>query len=114
MSRLTGGCRVAGMVGVLALVLAVGGGAAWAQSAGETSPSSTPPVTTTAAQDGFVPIDELPPEDRLPAAPFLVAAYSITLVLLGGYVWLLWRRLSTVQRELDEVRRTIGADGSRM
>jgi hypothetical protein len=60
--------------------------------------------TTTAAQDEFVPIDQLPEEDRLPAAPFLVAAYTVALVLLVGYVWLLWRRLGTVQQELRAVR----------
>ena len=64
------------------------------------------PPATTAAQDEFVPIDQLPPEDRLPAAPFLVAAYTITLVLLGGYVTLLWRRLGAVQRDLETVRRS--------
>lgn len=68
------------------------------------APEAPAPVTTP-AQDGFVPIDELPPEDRLPAAPFLVGAYTVTLVLLAGYVWLLWRKLGTVQRELHDARR---------
>ena len=53
----------------------------------------------------FVPIDELPEEDRLPAAPFLIAAYSIVWVLAFGYFWLLSRRLGEVERELAELSR---------
>ena len=51
----------------------------------------------------FVPIDELPEEDRLPAAPFLIAAYSIVWILAFGYFWLLSRRMSDVERELAEL-----------
>ena len=113
MARVTDRVRAVGMAVVVAVLLA-GGGGVHAQAPESSPAASPPPTTTTAAQDGFVPIDELPPEDRLPAAPFLVGAYTITLVLLVGYVWLLWRRLGVVQRDLDEVRRTVGAGGSRM
>jgi CcmD family protein len=84
-------------------------------------PTAAPPAGApaqaagqTAAQDEFVPISELPPEDRLPAAPFLVAAYTITLVLLAGYIWLLWRRLGVVQQELNQVRRATRPGGAPM
>lgn len=60
----------------------------------------------------FVPIDELPPEDRLPAAPFLVAAYSIVWLLAFGYLWGLSRRLSGVERDVQDLRRSSGGDGS--
>ncbi|MGH9373475.1 MAG: hypothetical protein ACRD15_18295, partial [Vicinamibacterales bacterium] len=36
-----------------------------------------PPRT---ADEAFVPIDELPPGETLPAAPFLIAAYSVAWV----------------------------------
>lgn len=58
------------------------------------------PPATTAAQDGFVPVDTLPADDRLPAAPLLVAAYAVAWVALMLYVWSLWRRLSRVEREM--------------
>jgi CcmD family protein len=48
----------------------------------------------------FVPIGELPEEERLPAAPFLISAYSIVWILAFGYFWMLSRRLSAVEREL--------------
>lgn len=53
----------------------------------------------------FVPIDELPEEDRLPAAPFLIAAYSIVWILAFGYFWRLSRRQSDVERDLAELAR---------
>ena len=53
----------------------------------------------------FVPIDELPEEDRLPAAPFLVTAYSIVWILAFGYFWLLSRRQADVERDLAELAR---------
>ena len=53
----------------------------------------------------FVPIDELPEEDRLPAAPFLIAAYSIVWILAFGYFWLLTRRQADVERDLAELAR---------
>lgn len=53
-----------------------------------------------AAQDGFVPISELPPGEKLPAAPFLVGAYAFFLVLMIVYLWSIARRLSNVEREM--------------
>ena len=55
--------------------------------------------------DEFVPIDELPDEDRLPAAPFLIAAYSIVWLLAFGYFWLLSRRQAEVERDLVDLAR---------
>jgi CcmD family protein len=54
-------------------------------------------------QDEFVPIDELPPQDQLSAAPLLVAAYSFVVLALFAYVASVARRLTTVQRELERL-----------
>ena len=62
---------------------------------------------TQPAQDEFVPIDELPPEDQLPAAPLLIAAYAFAWIALLIYIWSLWRRLGLVERELADVARRI-------
>ena len=56
----------------------------------------------------FVPIDELPEEDRLPAAPFLIAAYSIVWLLAFGYFWSLARRFAAVERDLAGLTRRAG------
>ena len=60
-----------------------------------------------AAQDEFVPIDQLPQDERLPAARLLIAAYAAAWVLVAGYLWSIWRRLARVERELAEVGRRI-------
>ena len=58
----------------------------------------------------FVPIGELPEEDRLPAAPFLVGAYSLVWVFAFGYFWMLSRRLSIVESELTDLAKRAGLD----
>jgi len=60
-----------------------------------------------AAQDEFVPIGELPPEEQLPAAPLLVTAYAFVWVALIGYLWSIWRRVGRVELELAEVGRRL-------
>ena len=64
-----------------------------------------------AAQDGFVPMSDIPPEDQLPAAPLLVAAYSVVWAIAIGYLWTIWRRLGTVEQELADVLGRIGDGG---
>jgi CcmD family protein len=68
-----------------------------------------PPPATTAAQDEYVPIDQLPDEDKLPAGPFLVGAYTVAWLAILVYLWMLWRRLGKVEQELQEARRAAGA-----
>jgi hypothetical protein len=67
-----------------------------------------------AAQDGFVPISEVPPGERLPAAPFVVGAYAFFLVLMVVYIWSIARRLNHVQHEMKvlEQRTTQAVQGS--
>ena len=63
-------------------------------------------------QEEFVPLDQVPPEDQLPAAPFLIAAYAIVWLVVFGYLWSIWRRLSAVERDVNELSRRAG-DGER-
>lgn len=89
---------------VLGLGLAVGAGVAGLDAA-------QPP--TTAAQDGFVPMDDVPPEDQMPAAPLVAAAYAAVWAIAVGYLWTLWQRLGAVEAEIADVNRRIGArDGA--
>jgi CcmD family protein len=61
------------------------------------------PAQPPAATDQFVPIDEIPEQDKLPAAPYLIAAYMIAWLVLLFYVWSLWRRLQHVEEELKRL-----------
>lgn len=95
------------IVRTLALALfLVGGGAQGAHA----QPTQTPhgPVTT-AAQEEYVPIDQLPESEKLPAAPFLIAAYVVVWAALLVYVLSLWRRLGRVEADLRDARRSPGA-----
>jgi len=55
---------------------------------------------TRAAQDEFVPVKDLGPQEQLPAAPLLIAAYGVAWLAVFLYVWSLWRRLGRVEGEL--------------
>jgi len=54
-------------------------------------------------QEEFLPIDQLPPQEQLPAGPLLVGAYAFVLLVLFGYLVSVARRLSAIQREVDRL-----------
>jgi CcmD family protein len=59
-------------------------------------------------QNEFVPVDELPQGEQLPAAPLLIIAYAVAWLALFVYMLSIWRRLQKVERELGDVSRRIG------
>ena len=65
------------------------------------------------AQEEFVPMEGVPPEDQLPAAPLLVTAYALIWILVLGYLWSIWRRMSTVEQELSNLSRRSGGEPRR-
>lgn len=75
-------------------------------------PAAAPPPSTSAAQDGFVPIDQLAPKEEMPAAPLVMAAYAVAWLVIFGYVWSLWRRIHKVEVEIADVSRRL-ASGAR-
>jgi hypothetical protein len=62
-------------------------------------------------QSEFIPIDQLPPQDQLPAAPLLIGAYVFVLVALSTYLLSVARRLTAVQREVDRLESEIKRGG---
>jgi CcmD family protein len=56
----------------------------------------------TPGQEFGPPTDIL--RDNVPALPLLYTAYAFVWVALIGYVFLLWRRIGQVERELADVR----------
>ncbi len=61
------------------------------------------------AQEEFVPLDSLEAQEQLPATPLVMIAYAAAWLVIFGYVWSLWRRLSRVEREMADVSRRISA-----
>ena len=61
-------------------------------------------------KEDWIPLDQLPPAEQMAAAPLLVAAYSVVLIVLFLYLLSVARRLNVVQREVDrleaDVKRT--------
>ena len=84
----------------LALILSLvsAPGPALAQQSPAAAPAQPP-----AATDQYVPMDEIPEQDKLPAAPYLIGAYMVAWLMLLFYVWSLWRRLQTVEEELKRL-----------
>lgn len=78
----------------LTLILGLSAAPAFAQRA---------PAQPPAATDQFVPMDEIPEQDKLPAAPYLIGAYMIVWLMLLFYVWSLWHRLQRVEEELKRL-----------
>ncbi|OFW08512.1 MAG: hypothetical protein A3H96_15080 [Acidobacteria bacterium RIFCSPLOWO2_02_FULL_67_36] len=85
-------------LGVMALLLALG--------VAQPVFAAQPPAST-AAQEGFVPVKDVPAQEQLPAAPLVMAAYAVAWVAVFGYIWSVWSRLGRVERDLAEVSRRV-------
>lgn len=68
---------------------------------------ATPPISAFAQVQEppreFIPLDQLPPTEPFPAAPLLVAAYAVVLIVLFLYLVSVARRLTAVQREVERL-----------
>ena len=63
-----------------------------------------------AQQNEYVPIDKLPPQEAMPAAPLLIAAYIVVWLGLMGYLFWIWRRIARVETDMQALqRRTTGS-----
>ena len=63
------------------------------------------------AQEGFVPVEQLPGQEEMPAAPLVAAAYGVAWAAVLVYLFSIWRRLGVVEREMAEVSRRVQAGG---
>ena len=50
--------------------------------------------------DEFVPMEEVPPEEQIPAINLVAAAYGFVWIVVVGYVWSLGRRLQKAETEI--------------
>jgi len=55
--------------------------------------------------DEFVPMEEIPPEEQIPAINLVAAAYGFVWVVVVGYVWSLGRRLQKAEADLAALER---------
>lgn len=54
-------------------------------------------------QSEYVPVDTLPQQERMPAAPLLIGAYVVVLLAFFGYVLSVAKRLQKVQAEIERL-----------
>jgi CcmD family protein len=60
-------------------------------------------ATMVMAQPGqteFLPVNELPAAEQLPAAPLVIAAYAFVWLAFLSYVWMTWRKVGKVEAEI--------------
>jgi len=86
-------------------------GALWAGS-GVTASMQQPPAPSP-AQEGFVPIDQMAPKEVLPAAPLVIAAYSVAWIAIFAYVLTIWKRLASVEKEMAALSQRVASGGRR-
>ena len=70
-------------------------------------PASQSRPAPPAAQDEFVPMAELPPDEQLPAVPLVFIAYGLIWLGVLVYVMTIWRRQTAVQKELEALKRQL-------
>ena len=55
--------------------------------------------------DEFVPMEEAPASEQIPAINLVAAAYGFVWVVVVGYVWSLGRRLQKAEAEIADLER---------
>jgi CcmD family protein len=66
-----------------------------------------------AAQEGFVPVDQLGKKEEIPAAPLVMSGYAVAWLAVFVYVWTIWQRLGKAEREIADLNRRLAAGGRR-
>jgi hypothetical protein len=57
------------------------------------------------ARDQYLPVDQLPPSEKMPSAPFVVAAYAVIWAVAMFYMWTIWRRAGKVEADMQLLAR---------
>jgi CcmD family protein len=55
--------------------------------------------------DEFVPMEDVPASEQIPAINLVAAAYGFVWLVVVGYVWSLGRRLQKAETEIAELER---------
>ena len=59
-------------------------------------------------QSEFQPVTEIPAGEQLPSVPLVIAAYAFVWLAFMFYVWMMWKKLGKVERELTQLSAQIG------
>jgi len=59
------------------------------------------------ADEGFIPMSEMANREILPATPLVFYAYGFAWVALMAYLWMTWRRIEQVDKDLQSVKKRL-------
>jgi CcmD family protein len=59
-------------------------------------------------QSEFQPVTEIPASEQMPSVPLVIAAYAFVWLAFMFYVWMMWKKLGKVDRELTQLSTQIG------
>lgn len=59
------------------------------------------------ANEGFVPLSEFADREVLPATPLVFYAYGFAWVALMAYLFMVWRRIEQVDKDLQSVKKRL-------
>jgi CcmD family protein len=94
---------------VAASCITVAADSARAQAAAQSTPQA--PSAQQQQQNEFVPLDQLPPQEQLPAGRLLIVAYAFVVGALFVYIVSLSRRLTSVRREVERLEADLKRSG---
>ena len=72
----------------------------WALFAADIAWAQQPPPQKPQPQDEYVPLEQLPPQAELPAAPMVIAAYTFVWIAFLVYMFSLVKRVTRVESDL--------------
>ena len=67
------------------------------------APAVSPALAQQPPPGEFVPVDEVPPGEQIPAIALIASAYGFIWIALLGYVWSIGKRLKQVETELMDL-----------
>jgi CcmD family protein len=74
------------------------------------SARAQPPAAPQRGVEQYVRIDQLPAAEKVPAAPFVIAAYAIVWLIAMLYIGTIWRRVSRLEGEFHALERRARKD----
>jgi len=111
-----------GLSAALFVVMSIGSPAAGAPAAVQVLPpplmlpvraelQSQPSPSAQKPPEEFEAISEIPPDERMPAAPMVVAAYAFVMLALFAYLLSLARRLGAVKQDISRLESELKRNG---
>ena len=64
------------------------------------------------ATEQYLPVDQLPPTEQMPSAPYVIAAYGLIWLIAMFYLWTIWRRIGKLETDMHALERQRAKGGA--